>query len=339
MKRTLCAILTAVFLSALCIPCTAVDTGRTYPGFSDVTEGTASYEAIKLCYEQGLINGISETAFNPQGRLNIAQLVVLAARLYDLQNGGSGEVPELPDLSQPFIRYRDADGTVFYSSTIEEAIPYIDETGYVAFTPEENADIPETCTLEVGYEGYNHIRTYQGTRETYHSEPGYMTQGFYGTGYRITRQEGDRDVFAFLSLEWIPQLRDAWWFPAVFYLGSEGVMGFDGDLLYRANGRNQSNGYDPMSRFSSDNANRALFAWLVDLAAGELPVINESLRAPDVDPYETPDAGAILRLYRAGILTGVDQAGSFGGERELTRAQAAIMLARVLEPSLRVKSA
>ena len=93
MKRIAGLILTAVFLSVLCIPCAAADTGRAYPGFSDVAEGSASYEAVKLCYERGLMNGTSDTAFNPQGKLNVAQLVVLAARLYNLQNGGGGTVP------------------------------------------------------------------------------------------------------------------------------------------------------------------------------------------------------------------------------------------------------
>ena len=101
MKRIAGLILTAVFLSVLCIPCAAADTGRAYPGFFDVAEGSASYEAVKLCYERGLMNGASDTAFSPQGKLNVAQLVVLAARLYNLQNGGDGTVPDLPDLSQP----------------------------------------------------------------------------------------------------------------------------------------------------------------------------------------------------------------------------------------------
>ena len=59
---------------------------------------------------------------------------------------------------------------------------------------------------------------------------------------------------------------------------------------------------------------------------------------PDVNPDETQDAEAILQLYQAGILTGIDQAGTFHGSGQLTRAQAAMMLARVLEPSLRVRT-
>ena len=50
MKRILGLILTAVFLSALAIPCGATETETTtyreYPGFADVAEGGASYEAV-----------------------------------------------------------------------------------------------------------------------------------------------------------------------------------------------------------------------------------------------------------------------------------------------------
>ncbi|MCI8971756.1 MAG: S-layer homology domain-containing protein, partial [Oscillibacter sp.] len=171
------------------------------------------------------------------------------------------------------------------------------------------------------------------------SVPGTMNQGYVGTGYRFA----DPDAASFTMLpgmQYVDQYKESWWFPAVFYLGSEGVMGFDGELVYRAsNGNNgDDSGYDPAVRFSKDNATRSLFAWLVDLTARELETVNKAVTVPDVNPDETQDAAAILRLYQAGVLTGVDQAGNFGGDKELTRAQAAIMMARVLEPSLRVKS-
>ena len=82
MKRTLCGILSAVFLSMLAIPCAAADTAapaiRDYPGFSDVGPDSWCHDAVKLCYEAGLMNGRTETAFDPQGDLSAAQLVVLA---------------------------------------------------------------------------------------------------------------------------------------------------------------------------------------------------------------------------------------------------------------------
>lgn len=347
MKRILSLILTAVFLSALSIPCGAVDTetttSRDYPGFSDVAEGSASYEAIKLCYERGLMNGTSDTVFNPQGKLTVAQLVVLAARLYDLQCGGDGAVPDLPDMSQPYLRFYDGEGNLIASYSRPEELPAFNAAAnpYIALseTPDDPA-LPETCTLQIGYEGYNWVGSYEGVRESHESAGGVMHQGLVGTGYRFADPKAGR----FTTLpgqQYVEQYKDAWWFPAVFYLGSEGVMSFDGELVFRAsNGNNgDDSGYDPAVRFSKDNATRALFAWLVDLTAGPLETVNETASAPDVVVGEIQDAESILRLYQAGILTGVDAAGSFNGSGELTRAQAAMMLARVLEPSLRVRAA
>ena len=339
MKRIAGLILTAVFLSVLCIPCAAADTGRAYPGFSDVAEGSASYEAVKLCYERGLMNGASDTAFNPQGKLNVAQLVVLAARLYNLQNGGDSTVPDLPDLSQPYLRFCDAEGNAFASFTREE-IPGYNAAGESVFIGVSNEvddpALPETCTLQVGYEGYNWVGYYEGVKESHQGTPGVMNHGPIGTGYRFA----DPKAASFTKFVPFPiHLEDAWWYPAAFYLASEGVMNFDGELVYRASGGNNGDdsGYDPAVRFSKDNATRSLFAWLVERTAGELEILNETVDVPDVNPDETQDAAAILRLYQAGVLTGVDQAGNFGGDKELTRAQAAIMLARVLDPALRVR--
>lgn len=342
MKRTIALILTAVFLSILCNPCAAADTGRAYSGFADVAEESVSYDAIRFCYETGLMNGVSETKFNPQGKLNIAQLVVLAARLYNLQNGGNGSVPELPDLNQPYLRFYDSEGNLFASfSSAEELHAYnsFPEHPYISLSDaSDGTALPETCKLEIGFEGYNRVQVFQGVKESHESAGGTMHQGFVGTGYRFTDPGAGR--FTTLpSASLAEQLKGAWWFPAAFYLASEGVMDIEGELFYRASGGNQYDGYNPLIRFSRDNASRALFAWLVDLAAGELPILNPNAQLPaDVNPELTlENADAVLRLYQAGILTGVDKAGNFNGSGELTRGQAAIMLNRVLDSNARVK--
>ena len=217
MKRTLCALLSALFLSTLAIPCSAADTAipkiRDYPGFADVAEESWCYDAVKLCYESGLMNGTSETTFGPQGPLTAAQLVVLTARLYDLRNGGSGAIPALPDLAQPYLRF----------------------------------------------------------------------------------------------------------------------LGPEGDLLSRLAPEGQARDEELFAQ----SASRVLFAWLTDFAAGELSVLHETVSVPDVTE-DTQDADSILRLYRSGILTGVDASGRFHGDGTLTRAQAAVMLSRVLDPRLRI---
>ena len=52
-------------------------------------------------------------------------------------------------------------------------------------------------------------------------------------------------------------------------------------------------------------------------------------------PYEALP-GAVLELYNAGIVTGVDGQGNFAPKSPLTWAQAATIFARLLDPALRI---
>ncbi|MDL2272983.1 hypothetical protein LJC34_00265 [Oscillospiraceae bacterium OttesenSCG-928-G22] len=65
----------------------------------------------------------------------------------------------------------------------------------------------------------------------------------------------------------------------------------------------------------------------------ELFPINESISIPDVD------AELVDILYQAGIVSGVDDNGAFDGHGMLTRAQLATIIARVIEPELRIDAA
>lgn len=47
--------------------------------------------AVQTCYETGLMDGKSATAFDPQGSLTYGQIVVIVARLHELMNGGDGK--------------------------------------------------------------------------------------------------------------------------------------------------------------------------------------------------------------------------------------------------------
>ena len=73
-------------------------------------------------------------------------------------------------------------------------------------------------------------------------------------------------------------------------------------------------------------------------AAAAMSLIAEDKLLPalsDAVPADT-DRGDVKRLYQAGIFTGVDEAGNFDGKAPLTRAQFAVILARLLSPELRV---
>lgn len=86
---------------------------------------------------------------------------------------------------------------------------------------------------------------------------------------------------------------------------------------------------------ANEPCTRSTFAKLLLLAlegAGvTLPVRNDLTTAvPDLNP-----ANEIYTLYRAGILTGTDSYGTFRASGTLNRGQAAAMLARLIDPSLR----
>jgi len=120
--------------------------------------------------------------------------------------------------------------------------------------------------------------------------------------------------------------------PYLRYLQAEGVL--EGNLvdedadLYRA-------------------ADRAQVAHVLNRILPEeiLPPVHDKLVTqgyasrrfiPDVDEY-TPYYQDILDLYRKGVSTGSDAAGSFRPAAPLTRGAAAAMLTRMLDPALRVQ--
>lgn len=75
----------------------------------------------------------------------------------------------------------------------------------------------------------------------------------------------------------------------------------------------------------------ALLALATHGAEDSLPAINAITALPDTDNAD------VLRFYNAGILTGTDSLGTFSPVGTLTRSEAAAMIARILEPDLRVE--
>ena len=83
--------------------------------------------------------------------------------------------------------------------------------------------------------------------------------------------------------------------------------------------------------FEEPAARLDLAEWLCSaLPAEALPAINSVDTIPDSSDPE------VLTLYRAGILTGVDESGAFAPYRTLNRAELATVLARLADPARRV---
>ena len=170
---------------------------------------------------------------------------------------------------------------------------------------------------------------------------GHMSYGALGTGYLF--EEKIDSIFHGMYYAVNPDYNAAkcvneWWYPAAFWLQYYGYNAVaDMCELIGSSHPNPDGSFsssDALSTFPKERATRAMFAYLIDGAvADELEVINDTSNIPDLgDRYGTR---AILRLYGAGILVGVDKTGRFHGDGELTRAQAATILARVLQPEAR----
>lgn len=317
--------------------------------FTDVPKGHWAYDDIQYCYENALFKGKSETAFDPDAVLTVAEAVALAGRLCWWTNGGQGDLPAVPDLTGVYARFYDGDGKELAVLDQEHGPEAISWGGsYVALSDTyDDPAYPETCTVEVGLGELFPTRTSQCTRETYNFTGGHMSYGYRGTGYHI---EDDETRAEFLDIGSLvnPDIQAAesaneWWYPADFWLRYYNEYSAITDMCFHIsrrypdeNGAISSN-YDAVNWFPRENASRAMFACLIDGALSEeLAVLNDTSSVPDVDPMEDTDAEAILRLYGAGILTGVDSTGRFNGNGELTRAQAAAILARALDSGRRI---
>lgn len=81
---------------------------------------------------------------------------------------------------------------------------------------------------------------------------------------------------------------------------------------------------------------RRQFAVIISAALPDeaLKPINEVRSLPDVSQSD-PDFAAIVRLYRAGVLNGVDAQGRFLPDAAITREQFAAIITRVADPTLR----
>ncbi len=126
---------------------------------------------------------------------------------------------------------------------------------------------------------------------------------------------------------------------SIFYTGSENFVQ-SGDVWYQVyvdyaqNNGIMTHTYDDFTR----PATRWEFAELLAHAfpADALPAINDISwgAIPDVDT-SAPWAEAVYRLYRAGILTGVDSSGSFQPDASISRAEIAALVTRMAVPDLR----
>ena len=222
-KRWLSLLLALALALSLALPATAAEPEapllpavRTYAGqFTDLEESWCREEAAAV-YETSLMDGTSQTRFDPQGALTYAQVTVITARLQDLLTGGDGQLAA------------SAAGAPWYQPAADQLTASLADSDSEAAT------------------------------------------------YTLSR-------------------------------------------------------LNALSYFADQPCDRGDFVWFLAAVVPEeaLAPINNVPALPDTSDMD------ILRFYRAGILTGSDDYGTFNGLETLTRGQAAVILARLADPARR----
>lgn len=102
-KKAISLLVAVALTTSVCVSALAAAAGslsnftkkNTYDGrFTDVKQSDYYYEGVKLCYETGILNGTGATTFSPEANLTEVQLTLIAARMYNIYHGGTGEIPK-----------------------------------------------------------------------------------------------------------------------------------------------------------------------------------------------------------------------------------------------------
>ena len=113
LRLIFCAALAAIF-SAVPFSASGAEIFRkiaAYPDYRDVDGGAWYYDNVKAVSEYGLMNGKSESSFDPEGNVTVAESVTVAARLHALRNGKTIPASDSPaHWYDPYVRYAKDNG-------------------------------------------------------------------------------------------------------------------------------------------------------------------------------------------------------------------------------------
>jgi hypothetical protein len=115
---------------------------------------------------------------------------------------------------------------------------------------------------------------------------------------------------------------------------------FFGNTPFERSDSAHSELFDIIGEYKKNNIRDDGACVRIELALYLVSLISEEYLLEPINNIEAiPDSNNeyIKRLYNAGIMCGVDSAGNFDGTGTVTRAQLAAIIARIINPSLRVK--
>lgn len=361
MKKRFFALLLALALALPCPAGAAEDTG-----FSDVSPDDWFAPYVEVCVEAGLMNGVGDGRFAPEGELTLTEAFVLTARLH-ARNAGQ-ELPhyDLPPDPNDLVRICDETGTQV-GNFGDIRVTMMDSPRKPMFLCFQDSLLERvgtqarlTLTIDVrGLGYYTSFRDRFQEKAFVHESVGYeehlRQSGELERGYAFAQEEDDLwpllmglarymesngDVYRSMANEWwrdenlyLTQLAaiDG---TDLFYSALEKAWAADENLLYLEHTEGRT--LEELMELDSDD----FLSWpclrgdLAALVCSVIPAEGLTPRSENVPP--DTELEAAITLYQAGVLTGVNETGTFFSTGRLTRAEAAAVCARVLQPELRL---
>ncbi|MCI8651456.1 MAG: S-layer homology domain-containing protein [Oscillospiraceae bacterium] len=284
--------------------------------FSDVPPDSWFAQGVATCAREGIMVGTGEDTFSQEATLTYPECVMLAYRLYDKAHGGDGSLLKAPE-DWSYMTIDTDDGQLHHEGFAGDSNVW----GYTSLTGGEERYIfvrPKDMEMLNQFHNYHGFGDCGATvtleGQTYHGTVVMTRQIAYQTYYFTFRPDDPQVTDILIDAQEIPA-GDKWW----------------RDLAYTVRQR----GWEELFSLypQSHTAIRHTFANQLD-AVVDLPQRFEVETIPDLSREYAPE---VFRLYEAGILGGTDDYGTFSGGGELTRAEAAVMVARVLEEGQRLK--
>lgn len=308
MKKRFFALLLVLAL-ALPFPAIAAEEDT---GFVDVSPGDWFAPYVEACVEAGLMEGTGDGQFSPKAYLTVEEAFVLVMRLHNLQQGGS---------------------TVF-------GAPPPEVWGTARLTYEDGTSL----FLQAGQMGM--VGSHSGSWYTANLSPE-------DTAVAVAHLEQPAtltDLATHVTFSACCFFQDAWTEDFDLHI-SGGYLPCFFASQYKTEWYGNALGYALEQGFFDPEAHKAVCSlielvghgWTLQRDGGFMEALSDVIgevekqgQIPALPDLKREGHEDIYRLYEAGILTGRNSSGTFDPYEGLTRAETAAMLARVLQPELRL---
>ncbi len=311
MEKRFLSIILAICFTVCYLPCPAA---AAETAFSDVKADDWFAPYVAACVEDGLMRGAGDGRFAPYETVTRAEVMAVAARVHDQAQGGSGALPEAP-IEWGRLTVTRQDGleiTAYYDQDREngqgwsfEGGGHSDSSYYLLLHVDPQlcddwgAYVPVTLTL-----GDKSFSTH--------------ASAFVDNTLRIfSLTEDNFSYYNEASKHTYAPEPGVWYRDTVYDWKVHQLLGKTSSWPF----------VEPSTRW--ETASILLAALEDDLAPADVTV-----SLPGID--EDPRLEAVLPLYQAGIITGIDEFGHFHPDGVLTRAELAAIAARLTRPALRV---